>query len=151
MARYIIEGGTVLKGTIKIGGNKNAVLPCLAACLLTDRPVTLYNVPKISDVQVMLEILQNLGASVEQTDDSVTVTVDQIHTTDLPEELTGKLRASILLVGPLLARAGKVRFSHPGGDVIGKRSIQTHLDGLTQMGYQIEAIDQNRQYIAKRQ
>ncbi len=149
MARYIIEGGTVLKGTVKISGNKNSVLPCLAAILLTDRPVTLYNVPKISDVKVMLDILQYLGAAVEQSEETVTVTIPEIKTTELPEELTSKLRASILLVGPLLARVGKVKFAHPGGDLIGKRSIDTHIVGMEKMGYHFEPMDQNRQYQAK--
>lgn len=150
MAKYLIEGGTVLKGTVRIGGNKNAVLPCLAATLLTDQPVTLRNVPEISDVTVMLEILQSLGSTVERSTDTITVTSAMITNSDLPEELISKLRASILLIGPLLARTGKVKFSHPGGDVIGKRSIHTHLEGLEVMGYHFEPFDQNRSYNAHR-
>lgn len=146
MAKYLIEGGTVLKGTVRIGGNKNAVLPCLAAALLTDKPVTLHNVPDISDVSVMLDLLKYLGVVVERSTDTITVTAEKITTSDLPEELISKLRASILLIGPLLARTGKVTFSYPGGDVIGKRSIHTHLEGMEAMGYHFDPFDQNRSH-----
>src|SRR5439155_10462856 len=105
MERFIVEGGRRLEGTIRAGGNKNAALPILAACLLTDDPVTLYNLPDIQDVRVMLEIIEKLGACVERREQNV-VTVhakgDILPTPDAP--LSKRIRASILLAGPLLAR-----------------------------------------------
>lgn len=135
MAKYIIEGGNKLKGRVKISGNKNSILPCLVASLLTNEEVTLQNVPKISDVDVFLEILQSLGAKTERTDGSVKVSCAAIKNYKLPENLVTKLRASILFAGPLLARQGKVEFRHPGGDVIGKRSIATHIESFEKLGY----------------
>lgn len=147
MAKYLIEGGHKLNGTIKISGNKNTILPCLAATLLTQDEVTLENVPNIADVEVFLEILQSLGASVSRNLDQVTIKVARINSHVIPEELSSKLRASILMVGPLLSRVGKANFYHPGGDVIGKRSIQTHLDGFNALGFRVKETD--RQYIAE--
>jgi UDP-N-acetylglucosamine 1-carboxyvinyltransferase len=142
MATYLIAGGKPLKGKITISGNKNSVLPCIAATLLTEEPVTLHNVPKISDVGVFKSILQNLGVSVsEQDDHTITVTAEKISTTTLPKELITKVRASILFVGPLLAREGGVEFSHPGGDIIGKRTIEPHLEGLEALGFSIHKRD----------
>lgn len=135
MSKFLINGGKKLKGKIHIYGNKNSILPCIAAALLTQEPVTLRNVPKIYDVEVLLKIMEYLGATVEIGDHSVKITCNQIKTVCLPEELVAKLRGSILLVGPLLARCGRVEFFHPGGDVIGKRSIETHIEGLTELGF----------------
>jgi len=144
MAKYIIEGGNRLKGEIKISGNKNSVLPCLAATLLTSEQVTLTNVPQIADVAVFLEILRTLGAEVIETgEDTVKITASKITTSELPVELVSKLRASVLLVGPLLSRTKKVKFSHPGGDIIGRRSINTHLLGFSQLGYEFTVNDRN--------
>lgn len=142
MARFIITGGKKLTGRIKVSGNKNSILPCLAACLLTDQSVTLKNVPNISDVAVTLEILQDLGASVTKQGDQITVKADKLKPQPkLSQEHATQLRASILLVGPLLSRVGKVQFYHPGGDVIGRRSIDTHLDGFRELGYDFESRD----------
>ncbi len=141
MTKYIIEGGKKLQGKMKISGNKNSILPCLAACLLTDQEVTLHNVPNISDVEVFLEILKFLGAKVEKKDNWVKICCLKINKHNLPEDFASKLRASVLLVGPLLARVGKVSFSHPGGDVIGKRSITTHLAGFEKIGFEFKIND----------
>ncbi len=141
MSKYIIQGGNPLNGKISISGNKNSILPALAATLLTDKKVTLTNVPDISDVRVLLDILKLLGAKVEEGDHQVSVEAKEIKTHILPEDLVNKLRASVLLSGPLLARVGKIEFSHPGGDIIGKRSIQTHIVGLKKLGVEFSQTD----------
>ncbi len=141
MAKYIIEGGNPLKGTISVSGNKNSILPALAATLLTDKKVTLINVPDISDVAVLVDILKLIGAKVEVGDHKISVEAKKIKTHILPEDLVNKLRASVLLSGPLLARIKKVQFTHPGGDIIGKRSIQTHIVGLKKLGVEFSQSD----------
>ena len=139
MERFVVEGGRRLDGTIRPGGNKNAALPILAACLLTDEAITLRNLPDIQDVRVMLEILEGLGASVERLERNVV----RIHakgecgTTPDPA-LSKKIRASILLAGPLLARVGSAFIAKPGGDAIGRRRVDTHLLALEGLGAQIE-------------
>ena len=137
--RFIVEGGRRLEGTIRPGGNKNAALPILAACLLTDEVVTLRNLPDIQDVRVMLQILEGLGASVERAESNVV----HIHakgeiSADPDSALSTKIRASILLAGPLLARCGRVAVAKPGGDAIGRRRVDTHLLALEALGAQIE-------------
>ena len=139
MQRFVVEGGHKLQGSVRPGGNKNAALPILAATLLTDKPVTLRNLPEIRDVQIMLEILEQLGARVERLEKNVV----RIHAagkiTSVPDpELSKKIRASILFAGPLLARCGAASISKPGGDPIGRRRIDTHLMALEALGAQIE-------------
>jgi UDP-N-acetylglucosamine 1-carboxyvinyltransferase len=139
MERFVVEGGRRLEGTIRPGGNKNAALPILAACLLTDEPVVLRNLPDIQDVRVMLEILEGLGASIERLDANVVrleVKGDVSCSPDL--SLSKRIRASILLAGPLLARCGAANIAKPGGDAIGRRRIDTHLLALESLGAQIE-------------
>lgn len=139
MAKYIINGGKKLKGTIKVAGNKNAVLPIMAASLLVDESVTLENVPAIKDVVVMSHILERLGATIERiSDSSIRINTQNVNEYKVPADLAKQLRASVLLLGPLFARFGKAELSHPGGDIIGKRSIDTHLDGLRLLGASIE-------------
>jgi len=139
MERFIVEGGRRLEGTIRPGGNKNAALPILAACLLTDEPILLRNLPDIQDVRVMLEILEGLGASVERVETNVV----RIHAAgecsfEPDPDLSKKIRASILLAGPLLARCGAATIAKPGGDAIGRRRVDTHLLALETLGAQIE-------------
>lgn len=141
MSKYIIEGGQKLSGKVRISGNKNSILPCLAACLLTDKEVILKNVPNVSDVGVFVEVLRSLGAEVSQGVDEIKVRCVNIEKPFLTEESAGKLRASVLVVGPLLARVGKVEFFHPGGDVIGKRSLDTHLESLADLGFGFKVKD----------
>ncbi len=149
MAKYIIEGGARLKGEVKISGNKNSVLPCMAACLLTEDEVTLTNCPQIADVRVFLEILKGLGAEVSETvDNEIKIKAGSVILNSLPQDLVGRLRASILLVGPLLAREGKAEFYHPGGDIIGKRNIDTHIEGFKVLGYEIEK--EEKKYTGRR-
>jgi len=139
MERFIVEGGRRLEGTIRPGGNKNAALPILAACLLTDEPVVLRNLPDIQDVRVMLQIIEGLGASVEHLERNVVrITAKGDLSTNPDQELSKKIRASILLAGPLLARGGSVAVAKPGGDAIGRRRVDTHLLALEALGAQIE-------------
>jgi UDP-N-acetylglucosamine 1-carboxyvinyltransferase len=137
MAKLIIKGGNKISGTFSPRGNKNAVLPMLAASTLTDQPVTLYNVPDIADVRVMLELLESLGVSVAKEGPSVTLCAAGLQTTTLDEELCRRVRASILLAGPLAARHGSATVYAPGGDVIGRRRLDTHFYGLQALGIQI--------------
>jgi UDP-N-acetylglucosamine 1-carboxyvinyltransferase len=137
--RFIVEGGRRLEGTIRPGGNKNAALPILAACLLTDEVVLLKNLPDIQDVRVMLEIMEGLGASVERLEANVVRIEAKGEIGSTPDiELSKKIRASILLAGPLLARCGRVSVAKPGGDAIGRRRVDTHLLALEALGAQIE-------------
>ncbi len=143
MDKYIIDGSFPLKGRIKASGNKNAALPCLAATLLTDETVLLSNIPDIEDVQVMIEILGALGSSVEQKGAGrYAVTTHDISRTDIPLELAKSIRASLLFAGPMLARTGKVILPPPGGDVIGRRRLDTHFLALQTLGARIEADGQ---------
>jgi len=139
MYKYKIEGGFPIKGTIKASGNKNAALPCIAAALLTDKPVILRNLPEIEDVQVMLDVFCALGGSVETLQDGAKrLSIASLSRTDIPQDLSRKIRASILFAGPLLARAGKAVLPPPGGDVIGRRRLDTHFLALTELGARVE-------------
>jgi len=136
---FLIEGGTPLSGTVRPAGNKNAALPILAACLLTADPVTLENVPHIRDVEEMLELISALGVDVEWLDqNTVRVWATDVTGTKLDPELCSRIRASILLAGPLLARFGSADVPPPGGDVIGRRRVDTHLMALAALGAEVE-------------
>jgi UDP-N-acetylglucosamine 1-carboxyvinyltransferase len=136
---FVIEGSRPLNGRIRAAGNKNGALPILAACLLTDGPVQLANVPRIRDVETMIELLADLGAEVEWTGpNDVHVHAAEIEKTELDEELSRRIRASFLLAGPLLARCGRARVPPPGGDVIGRRRLDTHIHAFQQLGAEIE-------------
>jgi UDP-N-acetylglucosamine 1-carboxyvinyltransferase len=141
---YRIRGGRPVHGTLVPGGNKNAALPMLAATLLSDEPVTLDNVPQIRDVSVMLELLESLGAGVEQIAPSAwricgaTVDADRV-----PASLACEIRASFLLAGPLLARRGAAALPRPGGDRIGRRPLDTHIHALRALGAEIEVAPQS--------
>lgn len=138
MAKYIIEGGRKLSGSVRLSGSKNSSFPCIAAALLTKEDVVLKNVPKIRDVAVTLEILQTLGASVSFEENTLTINASEVQSFELKEELTTKLRGSVVFAGALLSRFGKVSFHHPGGDVIGKRAINLHLEGYEKLGFKVE-------------
>lgn len=139
MREYIIEGGVPISGTITASGNKNAALPCIAAALLTGEKVTLHNIPSIEDTSVMFDILKSLGAKVENIESHTwTIEAANITSTFVPEELSKKIRASILFAGPLLARCGNAKMLPPGGDVIGRRRLDTHFLALTELGARIE-------------
>src|SRR5574344_2742064 len=135
MYEYHVEGGFPIKGTIAASGNKNAALPCIAASMLTNEPVILRNIPEIEDTGVMLLILQALGAGVEKIESHAwKIDAAKIARNDIPAELSKKIRASILFAGPLLARTGKAIMPPPGGDVIGRRRLDTHFLALTDLG-----------------
>ncbi|HKL85867.1 MAG TPA: UDP-N-acetylglucosamine 1-carboxyvinyltransferase [Treponemataceae bacterium] len=139
MYEYRIEGGFPIKGTIRASGNKNAALPCIAAALLTDKEVILRNLPEIEDMQVMLEIFEALGGIVKKiATNEYSLQMKDLIRTDIPLDLSKKIRASILFAGPLLARAGKAVLPPPGGDVIGRRRLDTHFLALTELGARVE-------------
>jgi UDP-N-acetylglucosamine 1-carboxyvinyltransferase len=144
MEAFVIEGGRPLNGTIRAAGNKNAALPIVAACLLTGEPVLLTNVPRIRDVETMLELVADLGVDVEHLGPGeVRIHAGSIAKHELDEELCSRIRASILLAGPLLARRGEAIVPPPGGDVIGRRRLDTHIHAFTRLGADIHA---NRRY-----
>src|SRR5712691_12035047 len=135
MSTLLIEGGHRLSGSIDVEGNKNAALPLLAACLLTSEECVLTNVPKIKDVESMAQLLIDLGATVQGIGTSTVRVRCQKVTKDEPDaKLVGRIRGSVLLIGPLLARRGRAHLALPGGDFPARRSISTHLDALAAMG-----------------
>ena len=135
MSSLLVEGGHRLSGAVDVEGNKNAALPLLAACLLTSDECTLTNVPRISDVDVMCRLLTDLGARVEGTGTStLRVTCPSVVKDEPDPALVGRLRGSVLLLGPLLARVGRARLAPPGGDFPARRTISTHLEALASMG-----------------
>ena len=139
MHEYIIEGGFPIHGTITASGNKNAALPCIAATLLSAEPVILHNVPEIEDTSVMLNILQSFGVKITNIKKhSWKIEAKTVNPECIPKELSKKIRASILFAGPLLARCGKAQMLPPGGDVIGRRRVDTHFLALEQLGARIE-------------
>jgi len=149
MSEYIINGGVPLNGTIRVSGNKNAALPCIAAALLTDEQVTLRNIPDIEDVRVMLDVFTALGGEVQKFEPSIiTLSLHDIKQSEIPQEEAKKIRASILFAGPLLARTGKVVLPPPGGDVIGRRRLDTHFLALTELGAKVK-VGENFTFTAK--
>ncbi|MFA4814862.1 MAG: UDP-N-acetylglucosamine 1-carboxyvinyltransferase [Candidatus Gracilibacteria bacterium] len=134
MPKFVVQGGVALKGEVSISGSKNAVLPILAATLLTDSTSVLHNVPDISDVHAFIRILSGLGAEVSFSDGTVTVNPSQVKSSQIDPDLVKHMRASILLLGPLLARFHEVELAYPGGCVLGKRSVHAHLHALTKLG-----------------
>jgi UDP-N-acetylglucosamine 1-carboxyvinyltransferase len=138
MEKFVIEGGQPLRGEVTPGGNKNAALPLLAACLLTDEPIVLHNVPRIRDVSDMRHLLESLGAQVEDLgENSWRIAARTLRPADLDPDLCRRIRASILLAGPMTARAGELRLSPPGGDVIGRRRLDTHILALQALGAEV--------------
>ncbi len=138
MHEYVIDGGYPIQGKITASGNKNAALPCLTAALLTEEPVVLHNIPEIQDTNVMIEILKSIGAKIEKlSKNNWKIQCKNIKTSELPGELTKKVRGSIVFAGPLLGRTGKCEMMPPGGDVIGRRRLDTHFLALEQFGAQI--------------
>lgn len=135
MPTYLIEGGHPLRGEVTPSGNKNAALPLLTACLLSDEPVTLRNIPDIGDVRVMRELLESLGVGFEDLDTHTwRINVDAPHQAELNPDLCRQIRASILIAGPMLGRSGEITLPPPGGDVIGRRRVDTHLLALEKLG-----------------
>ena len=139
MEKFIIQGGVPLSGEIVPAGNKNAALPILAACLLTEEELVVRNVPRIRDVQSMLGLLERLGVKVAwMGENELRLQADEISGTEVDEELADRIRASFLIAGPLLARFGEVRMPPPGGDTIGRRRLDAHLDAFRDLGAKID-------------
>ena len=139
MEKFVIEGGASLNGEVTPAGNKNAALPLLAACLLTDQPVILRNVPQIKDVSIMRELIESLGAQVEDLDStSWRITARDLQPADLNPDLCRRIRASILIAGPMAARFSEFKLPPPGGDVIGRRRLDTHILALRALGVDVQ-------------
>ncbi|MGZ4391389.1 MAG: UDP-N-acetylglucosamine 1-carboxyvinyltransferase, partial [Gaiellaceae bacterium] len=135
---FVIEGGRPLQGRIRASGNKNGALPILAACLLTAEQVLLHNVPRIVDVETMIELLNDIGVEAEWVGpNDVQVHAAAVLKYELDQELCSRMRASFLLAGPLLARVGRVSAPPPGGDVIGRRRLDPHIHAFANLGAQI--------------
>jgi UDP-N-acetylglucosamine 1-carboxyvinyltransferase len=135
MEKFVIEGGMPLSGTIVPAGNKNGALPILAACLLTDDEVILRNVPRIRDVEAMTALIAGLGAKVQWLGPGeVLIDSSTVDRTEVDRDFSDRIRASFLLAGPLLARFGRARMPPPGGDVIGRRRLDPHLDAFRALG-----------------
>jgi UDP-N-acetylglucosamine 1-carboxyvinyltransferase len=137
LEKFVIEGGVPLSGEIVVAGNKNAALPLLAACLLTEEEVTLRNVPRIRDTEAQVALLEHLGVRTAWSGNEITLQADALGDREVDEDLAARIRASFLLAGPLLARFGEVRMPPPGGDTIGRRRLDPHLDAFTDMGGEI--------------
>ena len=142
MPAFRIEGGRPLQGMVRASGNKNAALPLMTACLMTEEPVVLHNVPDIGDVQIMLQLLESLGMQIDPAGPSSwRLQASQVGEAQLDPELCRRIRASILLAGPMLNRSGALRLPPPGGDVIGRRRVDTHFLALGALGAQIDFKD----------
>jgi UDP-N-acetylglucosamine 1-carboxyvinyltransferase len=148
MDKLIIQGGQPLNGHVTPSGNKNAALPLLAACLLTDEPVLLHNVPDIRDVQDMIALLQSLGVQAERVDNHTwKIQAANLSPAELDPDLCRRIRASILLAGPLVARTGDLHLPPPGGDVIGRRRVDTHILAIRALGAQAEFDRANHLFV----
>ncbi len=145
MSTFKIEGGVPLRGTVTASGNKNAALKLLPACLMTDQPVVLHNIPDILDVQNTMLIMRDLGVSVDNVGPgSWRVHAENINKTDLEARLAARTRASFVFAGPMLARMGRVMLPIPGGDVIGGRPLDTHIQALSALGAQIDVPERGK-------
>jgi UDP-N-acetylglucosamine 1-carboxyvinyltransferase len=148
VAQLLIEGGTRLVGRVPISGSKNAVLPILAACLLTEEECRIKNVPRIEDVHTMVRLLQGMGVQIRWLDpQQLQVNAEPLARSDVLAAMANRMRASFLLMGPLLARRGEARVAKPGGDDIGMRRVEQHIVGLRQMGASVELVD--GEYVAR--
>lgn len=135
--KYIVEGGNVLRGEVQLSGSKNASLPVIAASLLNDGVVELENCPNIHDVKIMLDILTKLGCKVTYNNSKIVVDSTNLNLYEIPDDLMHEMRSSVIIVGALLGRIGKCKFTYPGGCEIGARPINMHLDGFEQLGVKI--------------
>ena len=137
MDKFVVTGGTALKGEIPTNGSKNSALPALAAALLTEEAVTLHRIPRVRDIRTMQRLLVDIGSQVDIDGDTVRLSTPQIVSPEAPYELVKTMRASSLVLGPLVARCGRARVSLPGGCAIGARPINLHIFGLEQLGARI--------------
>src|SRR5437868_3382944 len=137
MDKLLIRGGRELHGEVRISGAKNAALPELCAALLTDEPVVLENVPRLQDVATMVTLIRNMGVAAERDEERVRFDASELHFPEAPYEMVKTMRASVLALGPLLARFGEATVSLPGGCAIGARPVDQHIKGLQRMGAEI--------------
>src|SRR6185436_4366312 len=138
MDKIVIRGGRRLRGEVTVGGAKNAALPIMLASLLTSHECVFHNVPSVVDVRTTLKLLRQLGASAEQSGNSVCIQAGRLARLEAPYDLVKTMRASFLVLGPLLARYGRARVSTPGGCAIGSRPVNLHIDGLRRLGASVE-------------
>ncbi|MFU8829124.1 MAG: UDP-N-acetylglucosamine 1-carboxyvinyltransferase, partial [Phycisphaerales bacterium] len=154
MDAFVINGGSRLSGSVEVNGSKNACLPLMAAALLTDQPVTLRHVPRLADITNMLNLLERLGCSVDEHESegkrSITLMVEDESLSTAPYDIVRTMRASICVLGPMLARRGEARVSMPGGCAIGDRPIDLHLRGMEALGADIELESGNITVTAKK-
>jgi UDP-N-acetylglucosamine 1-carboxyvinyltransferase len=149
MSTLVVQGRAALAGRVDVGGNKNAALPVLAACLLTEHWCEIDNLPRIRDVEVMLQLLAQLGAEIDDAGGPcVRIRCERVATSEPDPALVGRLRGSVLLMGPLLARTGRVALSPPGGDFPARRSISTHLQALEALGSRAHATNGGHSLVA---
>lgn len=140
--QYVVEGGSTLRGSIRPSGNKNAALPIVAAALISENPVHLENVPRIRDLETLVELIRSTGAEIEWTgQNSLDIHAKEVHSRHLDPALCARIRASILLAAPLLHRCGEITLPPPGGDVIGRRRLDTHFLALEQLGAKLAVTD----------
>ncbi|HQR61323.1 MAG TPA: UDP-N-acetylglucosamine 1-carboxyvinyltransferase, partial [Methylophilaceae bacterium] len=138
MDKLVITGGQRLQGEVRVSGAKNAALPILCAALLTKEPLTLTNMPALHDIQTMLKLLAQMGVKVAQDGDTVTLDASGLDNPAAPYEMVKTMRASVLVLGPLMARCGEAHVSLPGGCAIGARPVDQHIKGLQAMGAEIK-------------
>ena len=138
MLTYIIKGGTKLEGECTVSGSKNASLPIIAASILNGCNTKLYNVPNIHDTQMMFEILKKLGCKVKKNNGKIIIDSETIKSYEIPDELMRQMRSSVIIVGAMLGRVKKVKFSYPGGCDIGARPIDLHLKAFKELGVEIK-------------
>ncbi|WFD09150.1 UDP-N-acetylglucosamine 1-carboxyvinyltransferase [Tepidibacter hydrothermalis] len=138
MAKYIVQGGNKLEGEIRLKGAKNSVLPIIAATILNEGESVIHNVPNISDVKVMIDILKYIGCYVKMEGDTLTIDTKNVNSSEIPESFVRKMRSSIIFLGAMVSRFGHTKISYPGGCEIGPRPIDLHLKSLSQMGVNIE-------------
>ncbi|MGZ8492436.1 MAG: UDP-N-acetylglucosamine 1-carboxyvinyltransferase, partial [Gemmatirosa sp.] len=140
--QFIVEGGRRLSGSIRPSGNKNAALPIVAAALCTEHPVTLENVPRIRDIETLVELVRSLGVAISWHErNTLHIHAKTVTPAGIDRELSKKIRGSILLAGPLLGRCGRLTLPPPGGDVIGRRRLDTHFLALEQLGARYDLSD----------
>src|SRR3954451_16433738 len=138
MDKFKIQGGTPLSGEMRVSGSKNSALPALAACLLSSEPVTLNRIPQVRDISTMQNLLKYTGAQLQVENGTVRVEATDLHTPEAPYDVVKTMRASSLVLGPLVARTGRARVSMPGGCAIGARPINLHVQALERLGARIE-------------
>ena len=138
MEKFVIEGGTPLRGTVRVSGSKNSALPIMAAGILADEPVTLKDVPRLSDIAMLARIMGEVGVRVERVTDLIRIETLNPSLTSAPYDMVRKMRGSICILGPLLARRGKAKVALPGGCVIGVRPVDLHIKGLRALGAEID-------------